>query len=59
MFKNMTPLRYPGGKQRLSPFVCEIMEENNLVGGDYVEPYAGGAGVAINLLLRTLQAESI
>jgi len=54
MFKNMTPLRYPGGKQRLSPFVCEIMEENNLVGGDYVEPYAGGAGVAINLLLSNV-----
>jgi len=27
------------------------METNNLVGGDYAEPYAGGAGVAMELLL--------
>jgi DNA adenine methylase len=46
-----TPLRYPGGKQRLAPFILEILRENDLVGGDYVEPYAGGAGVAVELLL--------
>lgn len=47
-----TPLRYPGGKQRLTPFIAEILVENDLVGGHYAEPYAGGAGVAINLLLN-------
>ncbi len=47
-----TPLRYPGGKQRLTPFVLELMDENDLVGGDYAEPYAGGAGVATALLLE-------
>jgi DNA adenine methylase len=46
-----TPLRYPGGKQRLTPFIKEILDVNGLMGGDYVEPYAGGAGVAIELLL--------
>lgn len=46
-----TPLRYPGGKQKISPFIAEIIGENNLFGGQYVEPYAGGAGVAIELLL--------
>src|SRR5258708_5806231 len=46
-----TPMRYPGGKQRLAPFILELMEANNLVGGEYAEPYAGGAGVAITLLL--------
>jgi DNA adenine methylase len=46
-----TPLRYPGGKQKLAPFVREVMEENDLIGADYVEPYAGGAGVGIELLL--------
>jgi len=45
-----TPLRYPGGKQRLSPFIKEILLENN-IDGHYCEPYAGGAGVAIELLL--------
>jgi DNA adenine methylase len=46
-----TPLRYPGGKQRLAPFIAEILERNGAVGWNYVEPYAGGAGVAIELLL--------
>ena len=46
-----TPLRYPGGKQRLAPFIAEILEHNDAIGWNYVEPYAGGAGVAIELLL--------
>lgn len=45
-----SPLRYPGGKQKLTPFIREIIEANDLVGCDYVEPYAGGAGVALGLL---------
>lgn len=45
-----TPLRYPGGKQRLTPFVLEILNANN-IDGHYCEPYAGGAGVALELLL--------
>ncbi len=45
-----TPLRYPGGKQRLSPFIAEILSANKIT-GHYVEPYAGGSGVAIELLL--------
>jgi DNA adenine methylase len=52
-----TPLRYPGGKQKLAPFILEIIVANNLVGGDYVEPYAGGAGVAVDLLLRDSVAQ--
>lgn len=51
MSRYNTPLRYPGGKQKLSPFVVELLQANDLVGGDYVEPYAGGAGVAMELLL--------
>jgi DNA adenine methylase len=46
-----TPLRYPGGKQRLAPFIKEVLKANGLVGGDYAEAYAGGAGIAIALLL--------
>jgi len=52
MSRYKTPLRYPGGKQKLTPFVLEVMAANDLVGGDYAEPYAGGAGVAIDLLLN-------
>ena len=47
-----TPLRYPGGKQRLWPFIDEILTANKLEMTEYVEPYAGGAGIAMELLLR-------
>ncbi|MDO9258161.1 MAG: DNA adenine methylase [Bacteroidales bacterium] len=46
-----TPLRYPGGKQRLTPFILEILNENG-INGHYCEPFAGGAGVGIELLLN-------
>lgn len=45
-----TPLRYPGGKGRLTQFVADLIDTNNLTGCHYVEPYAGGAGIAITLL---------
>lgn len=45
-----SPLRYPGGKQRLAPFISELIETNGLSGGHYAEPYAGGAGLALELL---------
>jgi DNA adenine methylase len=51
MNRYKTPLRYPGGKQRLAPFILELLAENDMLGGDYVEPFAGGAGIAIELLL--------
>lgn len=47
-----TPLRYPGGKGKFAHFVKEILEANELLDGHYVEPYAGGAGVALELLLQ-------
>jgi|SRR5690348_9513135 DNA adenine methylase len=46
-----TPLRYPGGKGKLASYVANVIRLNDLVGGTYVEPYAGGAGVALELLL--------
>jgi DNA adenine methylase len=45
-----SPLRYPGGKQILSKLVAHLIRINGAAGGTYVEPYAGGAGVAIALL---------
>lgn len=48
---NNTPLRYPGGKQKVAPFIGEIIVANKLEGCHYAEPYAGGAGVAIELLI--------
>ena len=54
MFSNKlyTPLRYPGGKARFAPYITSLMEENELIGGHYLEPYAGGAGVALDLLFH-------
>jgi DNA adenine methylase len=47
-----SPLRYPGGKTQLSPFVIALARANNLYGGVYAEPFAGGAGIAWRLLLN-------
>ncbi|EJQ2009551.1 DNA adenine methylase, partial [Cronobacter sakazakii] len=49
---NYSPLRYPGGKAKLAPHMKDIIRKNNLEGCLYVEPYAGGAGVALSLLLE-------
>jgi len=46
-----SPLRYPGGKGVISPFITQLVEENDIQCGTYIEPYAGGAGVALSLLL--------
>lgn len=45
-----SPLRYPGGKGRVSRFVQGLAIRNGLVGGHYVEPFAGGASVALSML---------
>ncbi|MGL5301448.1 MAG: DNA adenine methylase [Weissella confusa] len=49
--RTSTPLRYPGGKSQLFDFVAETMLANN-ISGTYIEPFAGGAGIAIELLLK-------
>ncbi len=48
--KLYTPLRYPGGKARFAPLIAEVLHSNALTGGHYLEPYAGGAGLALILL---------
>ena len=50
--KLYTPLRYPGGKAAFAPFIARVMESYGLTGGHYLEPYAGGAGVALELLFH-------
>lgn len=49
--KFYSPLRYPGGKNKLAKFVALVCEKNN-INGHYVEPYAGGASVALYLLIH-------
>lgn len=50
--RHFTPLRYPGGKGRLAPYVKSIIEQNHLLDGEYVEPFAGGAAIALELLFH-------
>lgn len=50
--KLYSPLRYPGGKAPFAPFIADVMRKNGLLGGHYLEPYAGGAGVALELLFH-------
>jgi len=47
-----SPLRYPGGKSSLTGFLGRALEARNLLGATYVEPFAGGAGAGISLLLQ-------
>ncbi|GMB69245.1 DNA adenine methylase [Pectobacterium brasiliense] len=47
-----TPLRYPGGKGKFAYYLKRLIEANGLNDGHYVEPYAGGAGVALDLLFN-------
>jgi DNA adenine methylase len=46
----LTPLRYPGGKARLAPYIAELIRAQRPRPTVYAEPFAGGAGAAIRLL---------
>jgi DNA adenine methylase len=47
-----SPLRYPGGKTKLTEYVKALFRHNNLLGGHYVEAYAGGASIALELAIQ-------
>lgn len=47
-----SPFRYPGGKAFLTDFVERGLKELDMRIEFYVEPFAGGAGAALNLLNR-------
>ncbi|MGN8833571.1 DNA adenine methylase [Selenomonas montiformis] len=47
-----TPLRYPGGKSQLTEFVYHTIQLNSIHDTIYCEPFSGGAGVAMSLLLE-------
>jgi DNA adenine methylase len=45
-----SPLRYPGGKAKMFGFFQKLLLDCELIGKTYCEPYAGGAGLALQLL---------
>ena len=49
---NYSPLRYPGGKSKIAPLIRLIIEKTGSSDSTYIEPFAGGAGVALSLLIE-------
>lgn len=54
-----SPLRYPGGKALLSPYISGVVEENFLSGCTIYEPYAGGAAVSLELIRLGFVSEAV
>lgn len=52
MQQNHSPLRYPGGKASIIETLIKIIEKNGLQLCQYAEPFAGGCGLALGLLMR-------
>ncbi|MEF2244619.1 DNA adenine methylase [Paenibacillus sp. IITD108] len=46
----LSPLRYPGGKDKTYQYVKHLVNLNNA--STYIEPFAGGAAVALRLLFN-------
>ena len=54
MNKTISPLRYPGGKAKVYHQILKLLEKNNKVGTIYIEPFAGGCGLALMLLKNNI-----
>ena len=54
----ISPLRYPGGKSALYSRLRKMIRDMDLAGCTYVEPYAGGVGAGLSLLV-TGQVERV
>ena len=54
---NPSPLRYPGGKYKLYRYIAELVRENNC--NIYIEPFCGGAAVALELLFSGVVNEIV
>lgn len=54
ILSDVSPFRYPGGKGKLSKFLALFIVTNNLEGCKLIEPFCGGAGGTLPLLLSGL-----
>lgn len=54
----ISPLRYPGGKSALYSRLRKLIRDMDMAGCTYVEPYAGGVGAGLSLLV-TGQVEKV
>lgn len=58
-FGTLSPLRYPGGKASLAGLFTDLIQDLEIERPIYAEPYAGGAGAGIALLLNDVVDELI
>ena len=56
---NPSPLRYPGGKYKISRLIELLINKAGDECSTYIEPFAGGAGVALDLLNRDVVSEIV
>jgi site-specific DNA-adenine methylase len=54
-----SPLRYPGAKHALAPLLADVLVHNDLHDGVVVEPFAGGAGASLRLMLDEFASELV
>ena len=57
--KFYSPLRYPGGKSKLVPLLKMLISKAHREGATYIEPFAGGAGVALALLMEGVVSQIV
>ena len=57
MKRSISPLRYPGGKASIFSMTNDIIESHGYIGGQYIEPYAGGCGLALTLFFKGVVSE--
>lgn len=57
MKRSLSPLRYPGGKASIYDMTRDVIESHNMKMCQYAEPYAGGCGLALNLLTNNVVDE--
>jgi DNA adenine methylase len=55
----ISPLRYPGSKRRLTAYIERALIANDFRPVLYVEPFVGGASVALHLLQKKLIEQAI
>lgn len=48
--RHVSPLRYPGGKSRLAPYISSLCRQDHME--HFCEPFCGGASVGLFLLLE-------
>ena len=53
------PLRYPGAKSKLVPYIQQLLEVENLTGCTFYEAYAGSAAVSFGLLEKGVIGKAV